>query len=73
MKIVAISTAVAGWMVPAHGGINFVFLKLTTDEGLVGWGEASRVPFQPETVVKMIEGWYSLAMTAPGSRTLESK
>jgi len=55
MKIVDIETFAAGFEFPHHGGINLVFLKLVTDEGVVGYGEASRAPFQPETTVRLIE------------------
>jgi 2-dehydro-3-deoxyphosphogalactonate aldolase len=55
MKIIDITTFVVGFEFPNHGGINLVFLKLTTDDGVVGYGEASRAPFQPDTVVRLIE------------------
>ncbi len=37
------------------GGLNWVFLKLTTDGGIEGIGEAYDVPFHPNTVVGLIE------------------
>jgi 2-dehydro-3-deoxyphosphogalactonate aldolase len=40
---------------PHHGGLYFVFLKLTTDSGIEGFGEAYSVPFHPHTVARMIE------------------
>ena len=55
MKIVGIKTYVVGNPPPHHGGVNWVFLKLVTDEGIEGLGEASRVPFKPHTVVQLIE------------------
>ena len=55
MKIADIKTYVVGNPPPHHGGSNWVFLKLVTDDGIEGFGEAYAVPFHPHTVVKMIE------------------
>ena len=55
MKIADIKTYVVGNPPPHHGGSNWVFLKLITDDGIEGYGEAYAVPFHPHTVVKMIE------------------
>jgi len=55
MKIVDIKTYVVGTPPPHHGGLNWVFLKLTTDGGIEGIGEAYYVPFHPKTVVRLIE------------------
>ena len=40
---------------PHRGGRHWVFVKLTTDDGLVGVGEVYKAPFHPLTVAKMIE------------------
>ncbi|MGD9317986.1 MAG: mandelate racemase/muconate lactonizing enzyme family protein [Anaerolineae bacterium] len=55
MKISDVKTYVVGNPPPHHGGLYFVFLKLTTDSGLEGFGEAYSVPFHPHTVARMIE------------------
>jgi 2-dehydro-3-deoxyphosphogalactonate aldolase len=55
MKISDIKTYVVGNPPPHHGGLYFVFLKLTTDSGIEGFGEAYSVPFHPHTVARMIE------------------
>jgi len=55
MKIVDIKTYVVGTPPPHHGGRNWVFLKLTTDDGIEGIGEAYKVPFHPNTVARLIE------------------
>ena len=39
MKIIDIKTYIVGVPPPHHGGLNWVFLKLVTDEGIEGWGE----------------------------------
>ena len=41
MKITGMKTYIVGQPAPHRGGRNFVFLKLMTDEGISGWGEAS--------------------------------
>jgi 2-dehydro-3-deoxyphosphogalactonate aldolase len=55
MKISDVKTYVVGNPPPHHGGRYFVFLKLTTDCGIEGFGEAYSVPFHPHTVARMIE------------------
>lgn len=55
MKIVNIKTYVVENPPPYKGGLNWVFLKLTTDGGIEGVGEAYAVPFHPNTVVRLIE------------------
>lgn len=55
MKIVAIKTYLVGTPPPHRGGINWVFLKLTTDDGIEGVGEAFGVPFRPRVVARLIE------------------
>ena len=39
MKIADVKTYVVGNPPPHHGGPFFVFLKLTTDDGIEGFGE----------------------------------
>jgi 2-dehydro-3-deoxyphosphogalactonate aldolase len=55
MRIEGVKTFVVGNPPPHRGGRNWVFLKLTTNEGLVGYGEAYAVPFDPRMVARMIE------------------
>ncbi|MGD9228873.1 MAG: hypothetical protein PVF26_20370, partial [Desulfobacterales bacterium] len=55
MKIVDVKTYVVGNPPPHYGGLYWVFLKLTTDNGIEGFGEAYSVPFHPQIVVRMIE------------------
>ncbi len=55
MKIVDVKTYVVGNPPPHYGGINWVFLKLTTDSGIEGIGEAYGVPFRPKATVRLIE------------------
>ena len=55
MKIVDIKTYVVGNPPPYRGRVNWIFLKLVTDEGIEGLGEATEVHFEPRVVVGMIE------------------
>jgi galactonate dehydratase len=55
MKIADLKTFIVGNPPPYHGGINWVFLKLTTDDGISGYGEVFKVPFHPPTAVKLVE------------------
>lgn len=55
MKLTDIETFVVGNPPPHFGGRYFVFVKLTTNDGVSGIGEAYCVPFDPHLVAKMIE------------------
>ncbi|MEE8399981.1 MAG: hypothetical protein V3S89_13305, partial [Desulfobacterales bacterium] len=55
MKITDLKTYLVANPTPAYGGGSWVFLKLTTDGGTEGIGEAWAVPFQPTTVARLIE------------------
>lgn len=55
MRITDVKTYVVENPPPHYGGLYWVFLKLTTDNGVEGFGEAYSVPFQPHIVALMIE------------------
>ena len=55
MKIVDFKTYIVGNPPPHRGGINWVFLKITTDNGVEGIGEVFKVPVRPPTAVSLIE------------------
>lgn len=55
MKIADYKTFVVGTPAPHFGGPHWVFVKLTTDSGVVGYGEVYAVPFHPDVVAKMID------------------
>ncbi|MGB0843758.1 MAG: mandelate racemase/muconate lactonizing enzyme family protein, partial [Alphaproteobacteria bacterium] len=55
MIIKDFKTFVVGNPPPGNGGRYFLFLKLVTDNGIVGYGEAYSIPFHPNVAVKMIE------------------
>jgi 2-dehydro-3-deoxyphosphogalactonate aldolase len=54
MKIANVKTYVVENPPPHRGGPYWVFLKLTSDHGIDGFGEAYCVPFHPHTVAQMI-------------------
>ena len=55
MKITDLKTWAVATPPPHKGGAYWIFVKLTTDNGISGYGEVYGVPFGPATVCKMIE------------------
>lgn len=55
MKITEAKTYVVANPPPHFGGAYFIFLKLTTDTGVTGFGEAYSIPFHPHIAAQMIE------------------
>ena len=55
MKVVEFKTFVVGNPPPSFGGKYWIFLKLTTDNGISGFGEAYGIPFHPKIARQMIE------------------
>ena len=55
MRIQELETFVVGNPPPHFGGRYFVFVRLTTDDGITGLGEVYTDTFGPETVVRMVE------------------
>ena len=55
MKIVDLKTYIVGTPPPHRGGHNWIFVKLTTDHGLCGLGEAYGIPFHPRKAAALIE------------------
>ncbi|MEM8534803.1 MAG: mandelate racemase/muconate lactonizing enzyme family protein, partial [Chloroflexota bacterium] len=55
MKIIELQTFVVENPPPQFGGPYWVFVKLTTDNGSAGFGEAYGIPFHPTIVVQMIQ------------------
>ena len=51
MKITSVKAVPAG--VPFRPGVsrNFIFVKIETDEGITGWGEASSGPLAVATMI----------------------
>ncbi|MCY7302254.1 MAG: mandelate racemase/muconate lactonizing enzyme family protein [Thermoleophilia bacterium] len=55
MRISELETFVVGNPPPGFGGKYFIFLKLTTDDGIEGIGEVYTATFGPHVVTQMIE------------------
>jgi len=55
MKIANVKTYVVGNPPPHYGGRYFIFVKLTTDNGIEGIGEVYTATFGPHVVARMIE------------------
>ena len=68
MKIVEVETFVVANPPPRHGGRYFIFVKLTTDNGVSGIGEAYAASFNPHLIAKMIEDTACLLYTSPRPR-----
>ena len=54
MKLTELETFVVASPPPHWGGRFWVFVRLTTDSGVKGIGEAYAAPFHPDVTVKMI-------------------
>ncbi|MEL6892694.1 MAG: mandelate racemase/muconate lactonizing enzyme family protein [Actinomycetota bacterium] len=54
MKIADVTTFVIGNPPPHHGGNYFIVVKVTTDGGVVGWGEIYTASVGPHTVASMV-------------------
>ena len=67
-----IETFVVGNPPPHFGGRYFVFVKLTTDSGVSGIGEAYCVPFSPHLVAKMIEDVFARYATGTDPHDIEN-
>jgi 2-dehydro-3-deoxyphosphogalactonate aldolase len=53
-KITHVETFVVGVPPPYRGGLNWVFVKLSTDDGIVGWGECNASTFREKAVVAIV-------------------
>ena len=72
MKLTAIETFVVGNPPPHFGGRYFVFVKLTTDNGSTGLGEAYCVPFSPHLVAKLCEDMFARYLEGCDPHDIES-
>lgn len=55
MKIASFETFVVGNPPPHFGGRYFIFVKLVTDDGIVGYGEVYAATFSAQVVARMTE------------------
>ncbi len=54
MQIADVTTIVIGNPPPRFGGNYFIVVKVTTDSGVVGWGEIYASSFGPHTIASMV-------------------
>lgn len=55
MKITDFETFVVGNPPPSFGGRYWIFVKVVTDDNIVGYGEVYSLPFDPHVVEAMIK------------------
>lgn len=55
MRLQSLETFIVANPPPSYGGRYFIFIKLTTDDGITGVGEAYTATVSPEVVVQMLE------------------
>lgn len=55
MNIESFETFVVGNPPPSKGGRYFIFVKLVTDDGIVGYGEVYTATFSPSVVAAMVD------------------
>jgi len=55
MKVASFETFVVANPPPSMGGRYFIFVKLVTDDGIVGYGEVYAATFSPDVVARMTE------------------
>lgn len=72
MKLTAIETFVVGNPPPHFGGRYFVFVKLMTDNGSTGLGEAYCVPFSPHLVAQLCEDMFARYLEGCDPHDIES-
>ena len=69
MKITDVKTWVVGNPPPGIGGRYFIFVKLTTDGGVVGYGEAYNATFGPHVTAQDDRGPAPSAISSAAIRT----
>lgn len=72
MHLTDIETFVVGNPPPHFGGRYFVFVKITTNTGVSGVGEAYCLPFHPTVVVKMIEDVFERCVSGHDPHHIEA-
>ena len=72
MKLRDLETFVVGNPPPGFGGRYFLFVKLTTDDGIVGYGECYAATVGPQAMVKVIEDVFARHMEGENPENVEA-
>ncbi|HBN30447.1 MAG TPA: isomerase [Rhodobacteraceae bacterium] len=66
MEVIVVGTPPPGW-----GGRYFIFVKVTTDNGIVGWGEVYAAAVGPKAMTAVIEDVFSRHMQGENPENVE--
>jgi L-alanine-DL-glutamate epimerase-like enolase superfamily enzyme len=72
MKLQSIQTFIVGNPPPAFGGRYFVFVKLTTACGIVGYGEIYAATFSPKVITAMAEDLFERVFAGQDPMQIET-
>ena len=71
MKLRDLEVLVVGNPPPGFGGRYFIFVKLTTDDGVVGWGEVYAATVGPEAMRAVIADVFARHMQGESPENVE--
>ena len=71
MKLKDLEVIVVGTPPPGWGGRYFIFVKVTTDNGIVGWGEVYAAAVGPKAMTAVIEDVFSRHMQGENPENVE--
>ena len=71
MKLRDLEVLVVGNPPPGFGGRYFIFVKLTTDDGIVGWGEVYAATVGPEAMRAVIADVFARHMEGESPENVE--
>jgi galactonate dehydratase len=71
MKLRDLEVIVVGNPPPGFGGRNFVFVRLATDDGIVGWGEVYAASVGPEAMRAVIADVFERHMAGESPENVE--
>ena len=71
MKLADLEVLVVGNPPPGFGGRYFIFVKVTTDDGITGWGEVYAATVGPEAMRAVIEDVFARHMAGESPENVE--
>ena len=71
MKLADLEILVVGNPPPGFGGRYFIFVKLTTDDGITGWGEVYAATVGPAAMRAVIEDVFARHMAGESPESIE--